>query len=653
MNKLLEGIQSPADLKKIEMDSLPQLASEIREELISTLSQTGGHLGGNLGAVELTIALHYVFDSPKDKIVWDVGHQCYVHKMLTGRREQMNSIRQYQGLAGFAKITESEHDIYGAGHASTSISASYGLTVSRDLSGQDHQVIAVIGDGSMTGGMAYEGLNNLGSSKRNMIIILNDNSMSIAPNVGAINDYLTSLMADQTYNKVKSAIWEITGRSKTGEQLREVMRKVDKSIKSLLVPGVLFEKMGVRYFGPVDGHDVVSMIKVLQQFKTLAGPKLLHIRTVKGKGYRPAEEDYCRLHGVSKFDKVTGKSDSSGGLAYTKVFGEALVDLAREDESIVAVTAAMPTGTGLDKFSQVFPERFFDVGIAEQHAVVFSAGMARDGKKPVAAIYSTFLQRAFDPIIHDLALQKLPVVLAMDRAGLVGNDGPTHHGCFDISYLRMIPNLSLCAPKDGSELRQLLKMSLQDHGGPVAIRFPRAKVPDENLENRPDFAWGSWEVIRQGSGVAIFAIGSMVHSSLKVAEIMSEQGVDCTVVNCRFVKPMDLDTLREVAGTHPFLVTVEEGALIGGFGSGVNDWLCDTRLTKAKLLRLGIPDNFIEHGNRDTLLRLIALHPEGIAQNILDFIGFEGDRSLTIKQTQSKTSSSRIGPVRVAAKEKQ
>ncbi len=648
MSNLLDSIDSPIDLKKLPVELLPQLAMEIREFLISTLSHTGGHLGGNLGVVELSLALHYVFDSPTDKIVWDVAHQCYVHKMLTGRRKEMPTIRQYQGLSGFTRTTESEHDSYGAGHASTSISASYGLTVGRDLAGEDHQVVAVIGDGAMTGGMAYEGLNNLGSSQRNMIVILNDNSMSISPSVGAIHEYLAGLLTDQTYNKMKSLIWDLAGKVKGGSQFRDAVSRVDQSIKNVLVPGVFFEKLGIRYFGPIDGHDISGLIRILSQLKSLSGPRLLHIRTVKGKGYRPAEEDDCRLHGIGSFDKITGKPASSGAIAYTRAFGETLVDLAQQDDKIVAVTAAMRNGTGLDKFARTLPDRFFDVGIAEQHAAVFAGGLACKGRKPVLAVYSTFLQRAFDPIIHDLALQRLGVLLAIDRAGLVGDDGPTHHGCFDISYLRPVPNLQICAPRDGTELTQLLRLALANLTGLTAIRFPRADIPEGKLQERDDLAWGSWEYLREGRDGAILGVGSMVDSSLKAATLLAEKGVDVAVINCRFIKPFDQAMLVDIVDKHMKLITVEEGSLIGGFGSGINDWLADTGRSNIRLHRLGIPDQFVEHGHRDILLKLISLHPEGIADAVEGFLAAEGKRSLTIKK--SGTSRLRSDVIKMTAR---
>lgn len=651
MTDYLRDIKSPADLKKLPVESLPDLAAELRESLLSVLSEVGGHLGGNLGVVELSIALHYVYESPVDKIVWDTGHQSYVHKMLTGRHGLMSTIRQYGGLSGFAKITESEHDVYGAGHASTSISAAYGLAVGRDLSRKDHHVVTVIGDGAMTGGLAFEGLNNVGHSGRNMLVILNDNSMSIDKNVGALSEYLTELLTDQTYNKIKSTIWDMTGKFKRGSQIREVVGKIDESIKGFFVPGVFFEKLGFRYFGPIDGHDVGCLIRTLQQLKTLSGPLLLHIRTKKGKGYQPAEDDECCLHGVGKFDKVTGKSDGSGGTSYTSVFGNTITELAAKDDSIVVITAAMLTGTGLAKFARTYPERLFDVGIAEQHAAVFAAGLSREGKKPVIAIYSTFMQRAFDALIHDLALQGLPAILALDRAGLVGNDGPTHHGCFDISYLRMIPNVVICAPKDGTELKQLLQLAIDNFTAPIAIRWPRADIPEGSLQDRQMLEWGAWESVREGNDGVILAVGTMVAQSLNAAKLLSQRGLEVAVVNCRFIKPFDLSMLKDIAERYPKIVTIEEGSLVGGFGSGINDWLIDTGRGHIQLHRLGIPDHFIEHGNRSELLKQISLHPEGIAGAVEGFIKIEGRHALTIKRDNVMPVVNRVESIEITAKE--
>lgn len=653
MADLLRSIDNPKDLQKLPLESLPQLASEVREELLSVLSQVGGHLGGNLGVVELTIALHYVYDSPTDRLVWDTGHQSYVHKILTGRRDQLKTIRQMGGLSGFAKITESEHDVYGAGHASTSISAAFGMAVSRDLSALKHHVVAVIGDGSMTGGMAFEALNNLGHSGRNMLVVLNDNSMSIDKNVGALNEYLTEMRTDETYNKIKDHIWALTGKLSKGSKIRDVVGRIDDAVKGALVPGVFFEKLGLRYFGPIDGHDVLGLVKTLSHIKALHGPMVLHIRTQKGKGYAPAEADACCLHGVSKFDKVTGKSEKTGGVAYTKVFGKTMVELGKQHPDLVAITAAMPTGTGLSDFAGEFPDRFFDVGIAEMHGAVFAAGLSREGKKPVFAVYSTFLQRAYDPVIHDLALQHLPVLLALDRAGLAGNDGPTHHGTFDISYLRPVPGMVIVAPRDGTELRQALHLAVANLATPTAIRWPRADIPEAALDmNRPMFEWGTWEALEVGDDVAILAVGTMVEQSLQARALLMEQGIKAAVINCRFVKPFDEARLVEIASRYSRLVTAEEGSLIGGFGSGINDWLADRGLSQVKLLRLGIPDNFVEHGSREQLLEMLGLHAQGIADAIKRFIGAAGTRGGAIRGIESTAVVNRIADLGVSSKGK-
>lgn len=649
MTNYLRSIKSPQDLKKLPPESLSDLAAEIREELLSILSQVGGHLGGNLGVVELSIALHYVFDSPTDRLVWDTGHQSYVHKMLTGRLDQMLSIRQFGGLSGFAKITESEHDSYGAGHASTSISAAYGMAVSRDLSEKKNHVIAIIGDGALTGGMAFEAMNNLGHSGRDMIVVLNDNSMSIDKNVGALSEYLTELLTDQTYNKIKDHLWELTGRLRKGSAIRTMVGRLDEAVKGVLVPGVIFEKLGFRYFGPIDGHDVQGLVKTLGQLATLHGPLLLHIRTQKGKGYKPAEEDVCKLHGVNKFDKVTGKSDKAAGVAYTKVFGQTMIELGKLHPELVAITAAMPTGTGLIDFAHEFPERFFDVGIAEQHGAVFAAGLAREGKKPVFAVYSTFLQRAYDPLIHDIALQGFPVLFALDRAGLAGNDGPTHHGAFDISYLRPVPNMVIIAPKDGTELRQSLHLAMKNLTAPTAIRWPRADIPEGQLQlDRPEFEWGTWEQARDGKDGAILAVGTMVAQALAAAPLLEKRGFKPAVYNCRFVKPFDEKMLTEITQRFSKLITIEEGSLIGGFGSGINDWLNDHARQDIHLRRLGLPDEFVEHGSRNELFKLLALDPEGIADSISSFLSGNAESS----ETAAPGVVNRIANLRIAAKGK-
>jgi 1-deoxy-D-xylulose-5-phosphate synthase len=518
MSNLLDRISSPKDLKEIPLEKLGALAGEIREKIITVVSKNGGHLASNLGAVELTLALHRVFDSPSDKMVWDVGHQCYTHKLLTGRKDSFDTLRKYQGLSGFPTWRENEHDVFIVGHASTAISTALGVASGRDQNGKDFSVIAVVGDGALTGGMAFEGLNNAGASGRNLIVILNDNAMSISKNVGALSRYLTDLLTDEKYNKLKAEVWDLLGKFKRRDKIRSMVAKVEESVKGFLVPGIIFEKLGFRYFGPVDGHDIGGLIKTLEHLKGLKGPIMLHILTRKGRGYKHAEEDAPRFHGIGAFDKVTGNSNGKvEGPSFTEVFGDTLVELAGRNEKMVAITAAMTLGTGLVKFAERFPNRFYDVGIAEQHATTFAAGLASQGLRPVFAVYSTFLQRAFDQTIHDIALQNLPVILAVDRAGLVGADGPTHHGAFDLSYLRQIPNWTIMAPKDGNELRNMLSAAVGWQKGPVAMRYPRGAIPDEITKGIRPVEMGTWEKLRDGKELAILAVGSMVYPALQAS----------------------------------------------------------------------------------------------------------------------------------------
>lgn len=620
MSKLLDSINSPSDLKKLNIDELPALAGEIRELILDVVSHNGGHLGANLGSIEFTIALHYVFDSPADPIIFDVSHQAYAHKILTGRKDRFHTIRMADGLSGFANRKESECDAFGAGHACTALSAALGMATARDLKNESNNVIAVVGDGSLTGGMAWEGLNQIGAAGRDMLVILNDNTMSISKNVGAISRYLTELISDRPYNKLKAEIWKLTGYFPKHERIRKAVAALEESVKGFMVPGIIFEKFGFRYFGPIDGHDVKSLVKTLESIKKLHGPKILHILTVKGKGYEYAEKDAYRFHGVSKFDKLTGKSlVLKKSLPYTKVFGETMLHLGSIDPKICAITAAMASGTGLAKFAEKYPDRFFDVGIAEQHGATFSAGLAASGMKPYFAVYSTFLQRGFDQVVHDVALQNLPVVFCLDRAGLVGDDGPTHHGAFDISYLRAIPNVVIFAPKDGRELRDSLALAMSYDDGPMAIRYPRGSVPEENIDFgiRP-LEFGSWEILREGSDVAILAVGSMVYRSWKAADMLEKDGISCRVVNCRFVRPMDERILRNSFEKYDKIVTVCESAINGGFGDGVLQWAAENGFSGKHIKTLGIPDRFIEHGNRDKLLSDIGLDSDGIAMSVLD-----------------------------------
>jgi 1-deoxy-D-xylulose-5-phosphate synthase len=618
----LRFINSPADLKKLSVDQLVQLAAEIRTEIVSAVAETGGHLASNLGAVELTLAVHYVFDTPDDRIIWDVSHQTYVHKLLTGRREQIGTIRTYNGLAGFSRRDESEYDHFGAGHASTSISASLGFAVARDLQGEENKVIAVIGDGAMTGGLAFEGMNNAGSLRKNLLVILNDNTFSISKNVGSMSRYLTSIMADEKVNRFRREVWDLTGKFKRPEMIRKLVHRIEGSLKALIVPGMLFEEMGFRYFGPIDGHNLPLLIKTLQDLKNIGGPVMLHIATVKGKGYAPAEEDALKYHGVSKFDKATGKAiKSAAGLpSYTDIFGQIMCELAERDKKVVAITAAMSSGTGLVSYSEKYPERFFDVGIAEAHAACFAAGLAAEGIKPYVAIYSTFLQRAYDQIIHDTAIQRFPVVLCMDRAGLVGNDGPTHHGVFDIAYLSTIPNVTVCAPKDGNEFRSMLHHTA-DHPseGIVAVRYPRDTIPTPMETDVAPIEWGTWEWLTTPGEVVVLAVGSMVYRALESARNLDEQGMAVSLVNARFVKPFDMAMLSAITRDARVIITIEEAQLRGGFGQAIAEHLLSAGFT-GKFKALGIADEFITHGERSELLRDVKLDVNGLTEQIGEFL---------------------------------
>lgn len=620
--KYLPRIKSPADTKALTIEELVELAAETRQEIISTVSKTGGHLASSLGTVELTVALHAVFDLPTDKLLWDVSHQTYAHKILTGRIDRMATIRQYGGLAGFSKREESPYDCYGAGHASTSISAALGMAAARDNAGLKHKVIAVIGDGSMTGGLSFEGLNNAGHLKKDLLVILNDNTWSISKNVGALSKYLTSIMADEKFNKLRNEIWELTGRFKRRDKIRATIANIESSVKGLLVPGMLFQKLGFRYFGPIDGHDLPLLVKTLQDLKNITGPVMLHIATVKGKGFEPAEEDAFTYHGVGKFDKVTGELATriDDRPSYTQVFGDIMLELAEKDQRVVAITAAMASGTGLVPFSEKYPSRFFDVGIAEGHAGCFAAGLAAEGMKPFVAVYSTFMQRAYDQVIHDIALQKLPVVFCMDRAGLVGNDGPTHHGAFDLSYMAAVPNLVVAAPKDGNEMRAMLHYTVDhDLSGPVAIRYPRDLVPAAMTDDIPAIDWGKWVGPNEETDVVLLAVGTMVTTAEKAAAKLSAEGIGVSVVNARFVKPLDLETLERVRWSARTIITLEENTLRGGFGQAVAEYLLSAGFD-GKFKAIGIPDRFVTHGNMAELLAEIGLDVDGIVRQISEVI---------------------------------
>lgn len=613
---LLDGIKNPSDIKQLDESLLSDLAREIRQEIISVVSTNGGHLASNLGVVELTIALHYCFDIPTDQVVWDVGHQSYVHKMLTGRFDRIGTIRKFKGLSGFPKRDESPADAFGSGHASTAISAALGLATARDHEGRTHKVIAVVGDGALTGGLSFEGLNNAGGSKKDMLVILNDNEMSISRNVGALSKYLTNIMTDKRFNKLRNEIWELTGRFKRRDKIRAMVSDIENSIKGLFVPGYLFDKLGFRYFGPIDGHDLPLLIKTLKQVREISGPKLLHVATVKGKGFGPAEADATKFHGVGAFDKITGESNSKSGLpSYTKVFGDTMIELAEKDDRIISVTAAMCSGTGLTRFAERFPDRFYDVGIAEGHATCFAAGLAAGGCKPFIAVYSTFLQRAYDQVIHDIALQKLPVVICVDRAGLVGEDGPTHHGCFDLSYLSTVPNMTVMVPKDGDELRSMLYLAAnKELDGPCAIRYPRGAVPYPITREIEKIPWGKWNELYHEGDTVVIATGTMVDVALKAHEILKDVK-DISVINARFVKPLDTEMLDFCMHYYKNIITIEENSYMGGLGQMTGSYLSEHGF-KGGFHTLAIPDTFITHGSRTILLEEVGLSVDNLVSHV-------------------------------------
>jgi 1-deoxy-D-xylulose-5-phosphate synthase len=609
---LLEAIDLPADLRKLERAQLPALAKELRSFLIESVSRTGGHLSSNLGTVELTIALHYVFNTPADRIVWDVGHQTYAHKALTGRRGRMSTLRQWQGIAGFPRRDESEYDVFGTAHSSTSISAALGMAVAAKLSGDPHAIVAVIGDGAMSAGMAFEALNNAGAMDANLLVILNDNDMSISEPVGAFSNYLAKLLSGRIYNYVRRGAEKVLSKV---PPVAELAKRSEEHVKGMVLPGTLFEEFGFNYIGPIDGHDVDLLVSTLSNVRQLRGPQLLHVITKKGHGYEPAEADPILYHGVGKFDPAQGiQSVAAVKPTYTQIFGDWLCDMASLDPRLVGITPAMREGSGLVKFSQRYPERYFDVGIAEQHAVTFAAGLACEGYKPVVAIYSTFLQRAYDQFIHDVALQKLPVLFAIDRAGIVGADGPTHAGSFDLTYLRCIPNMVVMAPADENECRQMLYTGFHLEQ-PAAVRYPRGSGPGVATEHiMRKLPVGRGEVRRQTQRavdrVAIFAFGSMLHPALAAAE-----ACDATVANMRFVKPIDVELIKELAETHEYLVTIEENTVQGGAGSAVAETLQELNIMRP-MLHLGLPDAFIDQGDPAILLKQCGLDASSIAASI-------------------------------------
>ena len=614
---MLEKINSPADIKLLRQEELEILAEEIRRVIIETCSQNGGHLAPSLGTVELTLAIHYVFDAPHDRIVWDVGHQAYAHKLITGRRDRFHTLRKSGGISGFPRREESLYDVFSAGHSSTSISASAGIAEARCLKGENFKVVAVIGDGSLTAGMAFEGLNWAGDRMKDLIIILNDNEMSISPNVGALSAYLNQIMTGRRVTKLRADVKQfLRGIPNIGEQVVKISRHTEETLKSFLTPGALFEELGFEYVGPLEGHRLDRLITMLRNVKEHNRPVLVHVLTKKGKGYPPAEQEPTKFHGIGPFDAITGAVavDPSGIPSYTEVFGQTMIALSRENPKVVAITAAMCSGTGLDAYAKEFPQKFFDVGIAEQHGVTFAAGLATEGIIPVVAIYSTFLQRAYDQVLHDVCLQKLPVVLALDRGGIVGDDGATHNGIFDFSYLRSIPNLIVMAPKDENELRHMLKTAVEC-GRPVSVRYPRGKgvgVPfDEALAT---LEIGKAEILQDGRDLAIFAIGHTVHPALAAAERLRKEGIGATVINCRFVKPLDEELLSRVASTTGKVLTVEENVLAGGFGSAVLEMFEVRGLSGIEVRRLGIRDEFVEHASQAEIRGRYGIDEDGILE---------------------------------------
>lgn len=624
---LLETINSPDDLKPLSLAELQQVCTELRQYIIDVVTEIGGHFGSSLGAAELTVALHHLYDTPQDKIVWDVGHQAYGHKVLTGRRDALKTIRQPGGISGFPLRSESRYDTFAVGHAGTSISAALGFAAKRDLMGENHKVVAVIGDGAMTSGIALEGLNNAGASHRDLLVILNDNRMSISPNVGAISHYLTRIITDPIYNRVKDRItgdplyqkikeeaWNLAGRIPVvGENLRRALGGFEEGLKGMLVPGILFEELGFRYLGPLDGNNLQAMVQTLKNVRDLKGPVLLHVHTIKGKGAIHEGEEDPYSADSTKYHAISPPSSPTPLPKYQSVFGEALIALANNDSRVVAVTAAMSEGTGLDAFAEAHPDRFFDVGIAEQHAVTFSTGMALEGMRPVAAIYSTFLQRAYDQIIHDVALQSAPVIFCMDRAGLVGADGPTHHGDFDLSYLTCVPNMIVTAPKDGDELRDLLYTAVQQVDYPFAIRYPRGNVHTPLSGRDPEvLKIGSWETLAEGEDVVFLSVGTMVDHARQAREKLLDDGISAAVINCRFVKPMDLAMLDELSDRYQVLITLEENTVEGGFGAAVARYLSDRLRDGQRVYTLGIPDRFFQHGSQGDLHDEAGLSPDAI-----------------------------------------
>ncbi|QUI23799.1 1-deoxy-D-xylulose-5-phosphate synthase [Vallitalea pronyensis] len=620
MSKLLDGIHSPGDIKGLNVNQLNQLSKELREYLISVVSDTGGHLSSNLGVVELTLALHYCFQSPYDKLIWDVGHQTYIHKILTGRKEEIKTIRKYKGLSGFPKRSESKHDVFETGHSTTSLSAALGFAKSREILQENNYVVPIIGDGSMTGGMAFEAMNNASRLHANFIAILNDNQMSISKNVGGLSTYLDSIRTGTVYKEMKEEVEKTLIKiPKIGRDVVRVIRDVKSGIKQLLIPGMLFEELGFTYLGPIDGHNISALIRTLNQAKRMNEPVLIHVNTTKGKGFKPAEQNPTKFHSMKPFHIKNGKCKNKPCReSYSQVFGDKLVSMAKNNDRLVAISAAMPEGTGLSEFAKKFPNRFFDVGIAEQHAVTFAAGLASNGIKPVVALYSSFLQRAYDQIIHDVCMQKLPVVFAIDRAGLVGEDGETHQGVFDASFLNHIPSMTIVAPKNGQELEAMLEFAVA-YDGPIAIRYPKGKASGMADHPQTPIAYGQCEWIRKGEHVALISIGTITETAVKVAERLDKQHIHCSVINARFIKPMDKQMVEDVAKAHNVVIIIEENVLTGGYGSRFLQHVSDLQLD-TRVVNLGIEDAFIEHGTRAQQLELCRLDEKGLYEQIIPHV---------------------------------
>ena len=631
----LPNIKGPEDIRSLSENELHELCEELRSHTIDTITEIGGHLAPTLGVIELTVALHYVYNTPEDKLVWDVGHQGYAHKLLTGRFEEFPTIRQFKGLSGFLKRSESEYDVIGAGHASTSISAALGIAEGRHQKNENFKIAAIIGDGAMTGGLAYEGINNAGHLGKQFLVVLNDNEMSISPNVGAISTYFTRLISNPLYNRVRNEFWDLTGKLPVARRkTRSFIKKVEESLKSLIIPGILFDELGFRYFGPIDGHDLNEVVHTLENIKDIQNPVILHVLTKKGKGMvstdvegRDYHNDAIKFHAVKPNGKAqapekieTNVPIQSPTPSFQDVFGKLSCEIARNRDDTVCITAAMREGTGLVPYSQEFPDRYYDVGIAEGHGVTFASGLAAQGIRPIAAIYSTFLQRAYDHIIHDCAIQHLPVIFCMDRSGIAGEDGPTHHGALDIAYLRCIQDIIVTAPKNGNEFRHLLYTALNITEKPFSIRYPKASSVEFDETGQMELLpIGSWETCQQGSDVAILAVGPMAYTAMDAAKNLASIGITCEVVNCRFIKPMDTAYLNSIKSKFSKVITLEEGTTTGGFGDGVASWLLENGFS-GTLKRLGLPDTFVEHGSRDQILTMLGLDENGVAKTIQEMV---------------------------------